>query len=65
MKKDAYQQFLDLDLSPYSGEWVAILGDKVVSHGKHVKMVFNQAKKKHPGKIPALARVPGKEAWLF
>lgn len=65
MRDKDYQSFLNLDLSLYNGEWIAICENKVVSHGKNVKSVYYEAKKKYPGKIPALARVPGKEAWIF
>lgn len=65
MKKDEYNTFLKLDLSPYSGEWVALCDNKVISHGKQIKPVFYKAKKMFPKRIPELLLVPGKEKWLF
>ncbi len=65
MKRAVYQQLQDVDLSSYTGEWVAVCDRKVVSHGKNVKTVFHAAKKKCQGKIPHLAKVPGKETWIF
>ncbi len=65
MKDKGYEDFLRMDLSHYSGEWIAICEQNVVSHGKNVKLVYTQAKKKYPGSIPALVLVPGKEKWIF
>lgn len=36
----------------YIGEWIAICGQKIVSHGKNVKKVFEEAKKSVPQKDP-------------
>ncbi len=65
MEDPEYQAFLDLDLGPYSGEWVAICGSKVVCHAKSFNAVFKEAKKKCLQQRPAFAKVPGKEAWIF
>lgn len=56
-----YDYFIKLDTSAYKGEWVAIAGNKVVSHGKDAQVVYNGAKKKyHPAKI-SLAKVPDEQ----
>lgn len=45
----------------YSGEYIAIVGEAVVAHGKDLKKVLEEAKK--TGKEPLLHKVPpfGKE----
>ena len=60
-----YSAFMKLDLSTYLGEWVAICNNQVISHGKIVKEVFSEAKKKCPGKRPFIAKVPGEETMIF
>jgi len=60
-----YEAYLQTNLSSYLGEWVAICDNKVVSHGKNVKKVFEEAKKKYPNKKPLLTKVPSKETLIF
>ena len=60
-----YEAYLQTSLSSYLGEWVAICDNKVVSHGKNVKKVFEEAKKKYPNKKPLLTKVPSKETLIF
>lgn len=64
MKKD-YDSYMEMDLSGYIGEWVAICDTKIVSHGRSVKDVFSEAKKKCPSKRPFLTKVPEKETMIF
>lgn len=63
--KDPHVQLQEVDLAPYSGEWVAISDSKIIAHGVHVKAVFWEAKKKQPKNIPHLVLVPGNETWIF
>lgn len=65
MRKEDYKAFLDMDLGPYSGEWVAILRGKVLSHNKKFKVVFEDAQKKYPDKKPQFMMVPEKGKWIF
>lgn len=65
MKMDPHKELLQIDLSPYQNEWIAVCDSKVISHGKGIKEVFYDAKKKCPGKNPYLAKIPGKETWIF
>ncbi len=64
MEKE-YETFMKMDLTPYRGEWIAIYGREVICHGKKFGAVFDQAKKKLPGKHPFFSMVPGKESWIF
>jgi hypothetical protein len=60
-----YEVYLNTNLNQYLGEWVAICNNKVVSHGKNAKKVFEEAQEKNPGKKPLLTKVPSKETLIF
>lgn len=60
-----YQFFMKTNIGHYVGEWIAICGQKIVSHGKDVKRVFKEAKKKCPAERPLITRVPDKETMIF
>ena len=53
------------DTEPYIDEWIAVVDNKVVSHGKNAKKVFQEAKHKFPGKSPLITKVPGKETMIL
>ena len=60
-----YEAYLQTNLNPYLGEWVAICDNKIISHGENVKEVFSEAKKKCPNKRPLLTRILDKETMIF
>ncbi|MCX6749417.1 MAG: DUF5678 domain-containing protein [Candidatus Pacearchaeota archaeon] len=60
-----YEVYLQTNLDSYLGEWVAICENRVVSHGKNVKKVFEEARLKYPNKKPLLTKVPSKETLIF
>ena len=41
-----YQSFMNFNVDKFIGEWIAICDEKIISHGKSFKNVFNEAKKK-------------------
>ena len=63
--KENYEFYINADLEKYIGEWVAICNNKIVSHGKNAKEVFEKAVEKCPGKKPLLSKVPSKAAMIF
>ncbi len=63
--KQNYEFYLQTNLENYLGEWVAICDNEIISHGKNVKKVFKEAKKKCPTKNPLLTKVPSKETLIF
>jgi hypothetical protein len=63
--KQNYEFFIEADLEEYVGEWVAICDNKIVSHGKNIKLVFEEAQKKCPNKKPLLSKIPSKSAMIF
>ncbi len=60
-----YHYYMETDVSRYIGQWVAIADNKIIAHGKHVKVVADQAKAAVGNRKFLLARVPDKEAMIF
>ncbi len=61
----SYQYFMRTDMSPYVGEWVAIVDREIVAHSPNAKEVYEKAKKAYPRKRPLLTRIPGKETMIL
>lgn len=61
----SYDFFMKADVEPYIDEWIAIVDNKIVSHGKNVKEVLKEAEKMSPGKKFLVTRVPGKEIMIL
>ncbi len=64
MKTKEFEFYVKADLSKYQGQYVAIVGDKVVASGGNAKEVLEEAKKK-TGKIPTIAKIPKEEALIL
>ena len=64
-KEMNYQYFMEEDVSRFSGEWIAVSDDKILSHGRNVKEVAEEAGKKCQGRKFLLARVPSEETMIF
>ena len=66
--KDAFEYFranlVDM-IAEYEGEYVAIIEDKIVTHGRDAKAVYSVAKEKFPRKKIFLGQVPRKEAMIL
>ncbi len=60
-----YHYFMEADVSPYIGEWIAILENNVISHGKSLKEVVRIANTISKGRKFLLARVPSEETMIF
>ena len=60
-----YNFFMKTNVDNYTGQWVAVCNQKIISHGKNAKEVFKEAKKACPKERPLLTRVPDKEAMIF
>ncbi len=54
---DSYEFFLDADLKQYEGKWISIVDSEIVSSGKSAKTVFDETKKKYPGKLPFITKI--------
>jgi len=60
----SFSYFLESDLSRYAGEWIAMLGNRVVAHGTDAKGVYDDFKSKYPDRTPFLTAVPKAAAIL-
>ena len=60
-----YEYFMEADVSRFIGQWIAVCENKIISHGRNLKEVVEQAKKISNGKKFLLARVPSEEAMIF
>jgi len=49
----------------YEGEYVAVVGAKVVAHGRDGKKVYDKACRKYPKRRILLGQVPVKEAMVL
>lgn len=55
---ESYDFFMQMDMGPYVGEWVAICDKKVVSHSQSFNKAYAKAKKVCGPSKPFLALVP-------
>ena len=60
-----YEFFMKTDLSQYTGKWIAICDERIISSGNKPKEVFTKAKKLCPWQTPLLTKVPEKETMIF
>lgn len=56
-----YDYFIRADTSAYKGEWIAISGKKIITHGKDAQEVYKKAKQKNPTTSISLAKVPNEQ----
>jgi hypothetical protein len=57
--------FVTNSLKKYEGKYVAIVGRKVVAHGRNAKTVWKTAKKKYPQSLPTIAKLPKEEVLVL
>ena len=65
LRSPEFEHFLKTPLKRYKGQYVAILGSKVVASGKDAKEVWEKARKKYPKKLPTLAKLPKEETLVL
>lgn len=53
------------ELDHFRGQWVAICNQEIVSYGKKLKEVLEEAKRKYPDTKPLIVRVPEEETMIF
>lgn len=56
-KFDDFQWSNNADLSPFKGQWVAILDKKVIANGNDLKKVVKESEKKYPKKKAIITKV--------
>lgn len=55
-----YEWFLKREFKEYDGQWIAIVNKKVVAHGKSVKNVIEEARRKFPSRRPSITKIRNK-----
>ena len=63
-KPKASASILGLDLSSFSGEWVAIEGGRIIAHGERIKSVYSKISADRVGKV-LFTKVPGNETMIL
>lgn len=66
--KDAFEYFrtnLVAIMANYEGEYIAIIEDNIVAHGRDAKKVYSSAKEKFPRRTVFLGQVPRKEVMIL
>jgi hypoxanthine-guanine phosphoribosyltransferase len=53
-----YNWYLKPEVEKYKGEYVIILNDDIVFHGRDLKKMVKEFRKKYPTEIPHIAKVP-------
>lgn len=60
-----YSYFLKADVEGHLGEWIAIVGNKIVAHSKSAKTTYAKAKQECPKEEPLLCKVPTEQAMIL
>ena len=60
-----YNSYLQMDLSRFIGQWVAILDSTIISNGKELKKVYKEAKELSKGRKPLFVHVPENDFVLY
>lgn len=64
-KLSNYDFYIKADTFAYKGEWIAISGKKIVSHGKNAQQVYKQAKQRSKTADISLAKIPEEETLIL
>ncbi len=54
----SYDSLLTINFGSYDDEFIAIIDGKVVGHDRNEKHLVMEIKKKYPGKLPFIVKVP-------
>lgn len=60
-----FQAFIKLDKSKLANQYVVIINKKVFATGTDIEAILEKARKKHPGEVPFVAKVPEKEVLVL
>jgi hypothetical protein len=68
-RKNAFSKefdfFIRADLSRFAGQYVAIVGEKVVASGPNAQTVWRKAKRRFPSSTPTLGKLPRSETLVL
>lgn len=57
--------FIRADLSRFAGQYIAIVGQKVVASGSNAQTVWKQAKRRFPSSTPTIGKLPRAETLVL
>jgi hypothetical protein len=60
-----FEFFAHTPLTKYKGQYVALVGKRVVACGSSAQDVWEKAKKKYPQKLPTIAKIPKEEVLIM
>lgn len=60
-----FESLSEEDISKYAGEWIAIVDNKVIVHGKSFKEVYEFVKEKYPKERPLIGKLPEASPVIF
>ena len=52
-------------LGEHLGDWIAVVGEEIVSTGNDAKKVYQKAKEKYPDKTPFIMKIPKETVMLL
>ena len=52
-------------LGEHLGNWIAVVGEEIVSAGDNAKEVYQKAKEKYPYKTPFIMKIPKETVMLL
>ncbi len=52
-------------LGEHLGDWIAVVGEEIVSTGDNAKVVYQKAKEKYPDKTPFIMKIPKETVMLL
>ena len=62
----AYKKFLKLDETKFNaGEYIIMIEDKVVKHGKKLKKLMKEVRQKYPNQRPFIAKIPSEGVMIL
>lgn len=57
--------FIRADLSRFAGQYIAIVGERVVASGSNAQAVWKQAKRQFPSSTPTIGKLPRAETLVL
>lgn len=60
-----YDWFVESELSEYRGEYIIILDEEVVYHGKDLTEILKEFRRNYPNQVPKVAKIPDEETLIL
>ncbi len=60
-----FEFFIRGDLSRFAGQYIAIVGQRVVASGPNARVVWRKAKRRFPSSTPTIGKLPHAETLVL